>query len=63
MSFDTDTLCMIAPLDPNEWERHNDLVDEDVQSYVIENIYKIRRHIEDYVNPIADVKLSWRNVK
>jgi hypothetical protein len=31
MSFETDTLCVIAPLDPNEGDIYNESVDEDAQ--------------------------------
>jgi hypothetical protein len=63
MSFVTDTLCVIAPLDPYEGDRYNDLVDGDARSLVIENIYKIIVSREDYINPTTDGKLSWRSVK
>jgi hypothetical protein len=35
-------------------------MDEDAQSSVIENIYKIIGHKEDYINPTIDGELSWR---
>jgi hypothetical protein len=42
MSFETDTLCMVMPLDPYEGgDRYNEPMDEDAWSSVIENIYKI----------------------
>jgi hypothetical protein len=63
MSFETDTLCMVAPLDPYEGDRYNKPMDEDAWSLVIENIYKINRCREDYIKPIADGELSWRSVK
>jgi hypothetical protein len=44
MSFETDTLCVIAPLDPNEGDRYNEPINEDGQSFVIENIYQIIGH-------------------
>jgi hypothetical protein len=63
MSFETDTLHMIAPLDPNEGDIYNESIDEDAWSYVIENIYKITWHREYYVNPMVDGELSWRSMK
>jgi hypothetical protein len=33
MSFETDTLHVIAPLDPNEGDRYNDPMNEDAQSH------------------------------
>jgi hypothetical protein len=61
MSFETDTLCMIAPLDPNEGDMYNEPVDEDAQSSVIENIYNITGCREDYINPTTDGELSWEH--
>jgi hypothetical protein len=59
---ETDTMCIISPLDPNEGDMYNELVDEDAHSSVIENIYKILGHMEDYVNPTMDGELSCRRV-
>jgi hypothetical protein len=44
MSFETDTLHVITPLDPNEGDRYNEPVDEDAWRSIIENIYKITGH-------------------
>jgi hypothetical protein len=63
MSFETDSLGIITPLYPNEGNKYNKLVDEDAQSSIIENIYKITWCREDYINPIVYGKLSWRRVK
>jgi hypothetical protein len=41
MSFETDTLHVVMPLDPYEGDRYNEPMDEDAWSSVIENIYKI----------------------
>jgi hypothetical protein len=49
-------------LDPNESDRYNELMNEDVQSSIIENIYKIMGHKKDYINPLVDGELSWRSV-
>jgi hypothetical protein len=38
-------------------------MDEDAWSLVIENIYKITRCREDYINPTTDRDLSWRSFK
>jgi hypothetical protein len=59
MSFEIGTLHMIAPLDLNEGDRYNEPVDEDVQSSIIENIYKIIGNRVDYINPTVDGELSW----
>jgi hypothetical protein len=43
---------VIVPIYPNEGDRYNEIVDEDVQIYVIENVYKITGNREYYINPI-----------
>ena len=63
VSFKTNSLCVITPLDPNEGDKYNELVHEDAQILVIENIYKIIRCREDYVNPLANGELIWRSMK
>jgi hypothetical protein len=62
MSFETDTLHIIASLDPNEGDKYNEPMDEDAQSSIIENIYNIMGHKEYYVNPTTNGELSWRSV-
>jgi hypothetical protein len=59
MSFEIDTLHMIAPLDPNEGYKCNEPVNEDAQSSIIENIYQITGHKEDCINPMTDGELIW----
>jgi hypothetical protein len=63
MSFETYTLHVVAPLEPYEGDQYNELVDEDAWSLVIQNIYKIAGHKEDYINPTTNGDLSWRSVK
>jgi hypothetical protein len=63
MSFETDMLHMVSPLDPYEDDRYNELVDEDVEISVIENIYRITGYREEYINPTLDGELSWLSVK
>jgi hypothetical protein len=62
MSFETDNLCMITPLHPNEWDYYNEMVYENAQRLVIKNIYKITGCREYYVNPMMDGELRWRSV-
>lgn len=59
MSFETDTLHAVTPLNPYEGDQYNELVEEDAQSSIIENIYNITRHREDCINPTTDGRLSW----
>jgi hypothetical protein len=63
MSFETDTLHVVSPLDPYGGDRCNESMDEDAQSLIIENIYTITRRKENYINPITDGELSRRSVK
>ena len=58
MSIEMDTLHVVAPLDPYEGDRYNELVDEDEQSFLIENIYKITGCKEYYINPTTDGEMS-----
>jgi hypothetical protein len=39
------------------------MVDEDVWSSIIENIYKIKGHREYYVNPMVDGEFIWQSLK
>jgi hypothetical protein len=54
---------VIAPLDPYEGDIYNEMIDEDVQSSIIENIYNIMGCREYYFNPTTNGELSWRSVK
>jgi hypothetical protein len=62
MSFETGTLPMITPLDPNEGDSYNEPIDEDAQRSTIENIYNIIGCKKDYVNPMKHGELRWRSV-
>jgi hypothetical protein len=41
--FETCTMYMITPLDPNEGDKYNEPINEDAQNSIIENIYQITR--------------------
>jgi hypothetical protein len=62
MSFEAETLCMVAPIDPHEGDRCNEPVDEYVKHFSIEKIYNTSRHGEDYISPTAYGELSWKSV-
>jgi len=62
MSFETDTSCVISPLDLNEGDKYNEPVNGDAHIPIIENIYQITWHREDYINPIMDGERRWNNV-
>jgi hypothetical protein len=63
MSYETDTLRMVATLYPYEADWYNEPLDEEVKILIIENIYKIIGHKEDYINPTTNRYLIWRSVK
>jgi hypothetical protein len=52
-----------VPIYPYEGDRYNDPINKDVWSSIIENIYKITGHREDYVNPTTDEELSWSSFR
>ena len=54
---------MFLPLDPNEGDNYNERVNVDAYRSVIENIYHITGHREDYINPSTDGEMIWRLVK
>jgi hypothetical protein len=58
MSFETNTLHVFAPLDTYEGYMYNEPMDEDAWSSIIDNIYKIAGHREDYINPTIDGELK-----
>ena len=58
MLFESDTMWLIAPLDPREGERYIKLVKEELDTKEIENLYNITARREDYVNPMVDGELS-----
>jgi hypothetical protein len=62
MSFETDTLLVLSPLDPYGRDRYNDPVDEDVWRLIIKKIYKIIGNRADYINLVVDGELCLRSV-
>jgi hypothetical protein len=63
ISFEIDTVCMVAPVDHYEGDRYNDTMDEYGWRSTIENIYNIIGYRDDYINPTIDGELSWRTIK
>jgi hypothetical protein len=61
MTFEGDSLRVIAPLDPDEGPRYTDPIREEDHTYDLENIYKLSARQQDYINPIADGNLNWRS--
>lgn len=58
MSLETNTICMLAPFNPKEREWYTNLVNNDMHSGGIKNLYNIMSMREDYVNPTMDGELS-----
>jgi hypothetical protein len=54
ISFEVGTLCVVTSLDPYEGDHYNDPIDEDAQSSIIENIYKVMGRKYDYINPTTE---------
>jgi hypothetical protein len=50
---------MITPIDPNELDTYNELMEEDARSSSIEKIYKITGRMKNYINPTAYGELKW----
>jgi hypothetical protein len=57
LSFETDTLRMVTPIDTYKGDHYNEPIDEDAQILGIENIYKVTGCKEDYINPTANGEL------
>jgi hypothetical protein len=62
MSFEIDTLCVIAPLDPNEGDIYNELINEDAQSLIIREYIQHHRMQGGLCESDNDGELSWRSV-
>jgi hypothetical protein len=55
MIFEVGNLKVTAPLDPTEGKRYMELVRENN----IDNLHKMIKRMDDYVNPTVDGVLSW----
>ena len=62
LSFEDSQLRVVAPIDPLEGKRYVEQVNSEGQGDYLDHIYKITSARDDYVNPIADVKLSWQSI-
>jgi hypothetical protein len=61
MSFELEDLRVVAPLDLEEGDRYVEPVREDLDNIEYDHFYKVIAQQEDYINPIADGKLSSSN--
>lgn len=62
MSFESETMRLIAPLHTREGEMYIELVKDELDIGEIDNLYNITTRREDYVNPTVDGELSWRSI-
>ena len=56
--FEDAYLRVVAPIDPLEFQRYVEQVNNEGQDGYMDHIYNITSAVDDYVNPIADGKLS-----
>ena len=54
---------MVAPIDPLEGQTYVKSVHGKGQGYYLDHIYNITSSRDQYINPTANGKLSWRSVK
>jgi hypothetical protein len=59
MKFEKDGLRFIAPLDLDEGQRYTEPIREEYHAYELEKIYKLTARQQDYINPTANMNLSW----
>jgi len=60
MSFERKSLRILVPLDPTEGSRYTELVrDYEESDADLDMIYKKIVQDQDWVNPIADGRISW----
>ena len=53
---------VVAPVDPLEGQRYVDPVHSKGKENYMDQLYNIMSSKEDYINPTANEKLSWRSV-
>ena len=62
LTFEYSELRVVAPTDPLKGQRYVEQVNSEGQGGYMEHIYSITYARDDYVNPKADGKLSWRSI-
>ena len=62
LTFEDLELRAVTPIDPLEGQRYIELVNSEGQGEYLDQIYNINYTRDDYVKPIANAKLSWRNI-
>jgi len=59
--FEKNSLRLVVPLDPVEGSRYTDPVRNNESDNELDYIYKITAQEQDWVNPIADGRISWEH--
>lgn len=62
MSFESERMWLISPLDPREGERYTKPIKEELDTKEIDNLNNIIAWREDYVNLTTNGELSWRRI-
>ena len=62
ISFETKDLRVVSPLDHIEGQWFTNPINDDAQSSILENIYNITVHKDDYIIPIIDSEISCRSI-
>ena len=60
--FEDEELMVVALLDPLEGHRYVEQVNSEGQGGYMDHIYNITYAMDDYVNPMANKKHSWRSI-
>ena len=62
LSFEDSKLRVAESIDPLEGHRYVETVNSEGQGNYLDQLYNIMYSKEDYINPIADGKLSWQSL-
>jgi len=53
---------VISPLDPKDGQRYVETIRGGMAAEGLDNIYKVTKSVEDYINPTTDGNISWRGI-
>ena len=62
LTFEDEEQTVVAPLDPLECQRYVKKVHSEGKGRYLDHIYNITFAMDDYVNPMTDVNISWKSV-
>jgi hypothetical protein len=64
MKFEADGIKLVQPLDPYLGPRYIELVDHNMESEALDQLYTIKEGMRlDYLNPTTDRLVSWRSIQ